>query len=211
MNSCNISLFKHFYSVQNCLKCQTLSPHEKFSHKWKGNIDASAMILSEAPGRKSIDKQKMWAGSTGKRLRNILSPLGYTLEEIFYMTDVIKCLPENNRDPFEEEIKNCQHFLKNEIEILKPKYILSFGRFALDTLAKLYRALTPIPDVTITDLHTNDGYTEIQFENFKVLVLVHPSAAGRMPHKLTYDNYRKHLIQIFSLIITIAVNENNII
>lgn len=201
MNNCNITLFKHFYSVKNCKICKTLTPWKKFNHKWKGSISAKAMIISEAPGSNSIDNEKMWSGASGQRIRNILRGIGYNVEDLFFLTDVVKCLPENNRDPLKDEIKNCTHYLQKEIEILKPKYILSFGRFALDFLAKLYKPLETIPNQTITQLHTNNGYLTIPFENFKVFVVVHPSAAGRWSHKLSYENYRKHMQEIFTNII----------
>ncbi len=143
----------------------------------------------------------MWTGSSGSRLRNILRKLGYNLEDIFFITDVVKCLPPNNRDPFTNEIANCTHFLEKEITLIKPKYILSFGRYALDFLSKRFKAIQPIPYGKITTLHTNKGYPKVMFDEFSVFVLVHPSAAGRKPNILSYDNYRKHLLEIFELII----------
>lgn len=77
--------------------------------------------MGEAPGKEEDEKGIPFVGRAGKLLRNILK-------------DVVKCRPPNNRIPLEEEIKSCFPFLEKQIEILKPRIIVSLGITALKTL-----------------------------------------------------------------------------
>jgi len=115
--------------IQNCAKCTSIKGYHKFSIKAHGSLSSKYMLVSEAPGRKSLESGKYWTGAGGKILRKCL-PENLELEDLFYLTDIVKCWPNEemeNRTPVEPEIKNCVHFLKSEIEVLNPDYIISLG------------------------------------------------------------------------------------
>jgi uracil-DNA glycosylase len=75
-----------------------LSPWTKFSSQSHGNPYAKGLIISEAPGTKSIEWGMMWMGAGGQRLRTVLREFGTTLEQEFYIIDTVKCLPPGDRD-----------------------------------------------------------------------------------------------------------------
>ncbi len=101
--------FKH------CQKCITIIGYKKFPSASHGKTDSEFMLVSEAPGKKSIDKEneseiKYWMGAGGKLLRSALmeadkeleevetndskdSTANKELEDIFYLTDIVKCWP----------------------------------------------------------------------------------------------------------------------
>jgi len=178
-----------------------LNPWKKFNYSVHGNPNAKAMIISEAPGSTSICIGQMWKGAGGARLRRVIRHFSKDLEDVFYMTDTVKCLPPDNRDPVDEEINNCSEYLLEEIEIVKPTVILSFGRFALDYLSFRYESIDPVPEGTITELHNDDRYIVIKFINFNVIPLLHPTRANQF---MNYDVYKKHVRNIFSEIIEFA-------
>jgi len=50
---------------------------------------------------------------------------------------VHNCRPPNNRDPQPEEVACCEAYLKQQIEMIKPKIILAVGRIAAQNLLKI--------------------------------------------------------------------------
>ncbi len=45
------------------------------------------------------------------------------------VTKAVKCLPPENK-PTPAEIRQCNHFLKNEIDLIQPRIILALGSIA---------------------------------------------------------------------------------
>ena len=196
--------------VKNCQKCKTIIGYKKFPLASHGKTDSEYMLVSEAPGKKSIDKKdeseiKYWMGSGGKLLRSSLAEASKELEEartnaepkevltnkeledIFYLTDIVKCWPnENNenRTPNESEITNCSPFLKREIEVLKPKLILSFGKKSSEFLLNQEISLK----VSHGKLFKYNNFTNI-------LVLYHPSGIDRFMNRGIYITQLKNLFK----------------
>ena len=107
--------------VQDCQKCKTIIGYNKFSSSSHGKADSGFMLVSEAPGKDSITAGKYWIGTGGKILRSCFTDTDINLEDIFYLTDIVKCWPnENNenRSPNESEILNCSSFLKRKLKYL---------------------------------------------------------------------------------------------
>jgi len=77
---------------------------------------------------------------------------------------VIKCRPPNNRDPLPIEIKNCQKWLDQQLELLSPKMIVTLGRYSL---AKFF------PGEPISKIH---GKARKQ-DNIIYFAMYHPAAA----------------------------------
>ncbi len=173
------------FEIQGCKKCMTIKGYKKFPIKSHGNLNSNAILVSEAPGRDSLCQNKYWLGAGGKILRDCL-PVNTELEDIFYLTDIVKCWPnENNenRKPFENEIENCSPFLSREIIEMKPKIILSFGGTSSSHLLNR--------DIKITKEH---GNISKYYENTVVITLLHPSGIDRFMNR---DIYKQQLASLF--------------
>lgn len=189
--------------IKLCEKCLTISPWIKFPLESHGNINSKYMIVSEAPGKKSIDERAFWQGQAGKRIRKILNQFNKQLEDIFYLTDIVKCWPkekysEKNRTPFDKEIDNCKYFLSKEIDIIKPKIIIVFGKPALLYFLNNFKLVSKFSFNNMNDIQNNEGYHILEFEKFKLIPLLHPSRSNQF---MNYDIYRQQLKEIFELII----------
>lgn len=91
------------------------------------------MILGEAPGREEDEAVRPFVGVSGKLLRSALSGERIPYEQ-FYITNTVKCFPHGT--PKKEHILPCTgHYLKREIELLEPNYILAVGTTALSALS----------------------------------------------------------------------------
>ncbi len=61
---------------------------------------------------------------------------GLALKDI-YITAVGRCAPPANK-PTPQELDNCQPFLEQEIEHIKPRVIVCLGRIAFDRLLRMF-------------------------------------------------------------------------
>ena len=52
-----------------------------------------------------------------------------TREDVF-TSNIVACIPPGNRDPETCEINRCKPFFEKQIELINPKMIITFGRFA---------------------------------------------------------------------------------
>jgi uracil-DNA glycosylase len=63
-----------------------------------------------------------------------MEELGYFREKDYYITNIVKCRPPENRDPKPDEIKTCSPYLFEQIKKMKPKIIITLGRFSFNFL-----------------------------------------------------------------------------
>jgi len=59
-----------------------------------------------------------------------------------YIANIIKCRPPQNRDPEPDEIAACEPFLKQQLILIKPKVIVTLGKFAAQCLLKTRTPIT---------------------------------------------------------------------
>jgi DNA polymerase len=64
--------------------------------------------------------------------------------EDVYIANVIKCRPPGNRNPEPDEIEQCEPFLFRQIDSIKPKVIVTLGKFAAQTLLRTEEAISRI-------------------------------------------------------------------
>lgn len=98
-----------------------------------GNPDACLMIVGEAPGKTEDEQGLPFVGRSGKLLTKALESLGIDREKIF-ITNVVKCRPQNNRTPNKKECAAYIDILKSQIEIIKPAVICALGKIATESL-----------------------------------------------------------------------------
>ncbi|MFA5515706.1 MAG: uracil-DNA glycosylase [Desulfuromonadales bacterium] len=100
-----------------------------------GNPHARLVLVGEAPGREEDERGEPFVGEAGRLLDRILFALGLRREEV-YICNVEKCRPPGNRDPLPEEIAACEPFLQRQLAAIRPRLIVSLGRFAAQTLLR---------------------------------------------------------------------------
>lgn len=83
------------------------------------------VVVGEAPGAEEDREGRPFVGASGKGLRKELA--ANDLTDDTYITNVVRCRPPNNRKPTAKEIKACRPYLLEELERLKPKFVVSLG------------------------------------------------------------------------------------
>lgn len=184
------SIEKLHLKIAKCQVCDSITGYRKFPFGAHGNVRSKVMIISEAPGKESIEQARFWLGRSGKLLRECLQHAGKNLERDFYVTDVVKCWPNSNnyknRKPDDNEIMNCRKFITKEVEILQPTAIFLFGKISAELFFD--------PRVNMGDLNGK----RIETEDGKILYcFYHPSYILRQNDLEWETEYREQLIKAF--------------
>ncbi len=118
--------------LQTCTRCPLCEQRQRVVFG-VGNPQADLVLVGEAPGREEDEKGVPFVGEAGRLLDRILFAMKLSRKDV-YICNVIKCRPPKNRDPQTEEIAACEQFLKQQLELIRPRLIIALGRFAAQTL-----------------------------------------------------------------------------
>lgn len=100
-----------------------------------GNPDADLMFIGEAPGRDEDLQGEPFVGRAGQLLTDIIKAMKMSRDDV-YIANVIKCRPPENRNPEPDELESCRPFIRRQVELIRPKVIVTLGRFALQSLTE---------------------------------------------------------------------------
>ncbi|MBN1582006.1 MAG: uracil-DNA glycosylase [Anaerolineae bacterium] len=115
--------------INRCTRC-ALSAGRTRAVPGEGPEHADILFIGEAPGFHEDRSGRPFVGASGKFLEQLLESIGLKREDV-YIANVIKCRPPGNRDPQPNEIEACKPFLDKQIDLLKPKIIVTLGRFSM--------------------------------------------------------------------------------
>lgn len=99
----------------------------------RGSDRARVMLIGEAPGRDEDLQGKPFVGRAGKLLNLMLASIGLTEDDV-YTTNTVYWRPPGNRTPTPLEIESCAPFLKRQIELLNPDFIVLLGNAAAKSM-----------------------------------------------------------------------------
>lgn len=141
-----------------------------------GNPDAQVVLVGEAPGKKEDQTGLPFVGASGRFLNELLALIGLKRQDI-YITNIVKFRPPNNRDPLASEKAAFLPYLLRQIDIIKPKLIVTLGRHSMDCF---------LPGLKISQVHGQASRKDGRL----YLPLYHPAAAlynGSMRQTLIDD------------------------
>jgi uracil-DNA glycosylase len=109
-----------------------------------GDPTADLLVVGEGPGAEEDRRGEPFVGRSGKLLDQlILEEMGLTRDR-FYIANVVKCRPPDNRDPRPDEIEACHPWLARQLELIAPKVLLTVGNFATRTLLGTKEGITKL-------------------------------------------------------------------
>ena len=120
--------------ISNCQNCVLGSTRKNFVFG-EGNPNADIMVIGEAPGADEDEQGMPFVGKAGKLLTDILKAINFERNDV-YIANICKCRPPSNRKPSTVEVFCCEPYLKKQIELIKPKFILALGLTAAEALFK---------------------------------------------------------------------------
>ena len=165
-----------------CTKCEIAKSRTK-AVPGEGSETAEIMFIGEAPGWNEDQQGRPFVGQAGHFLDELIASINLSRSQV-YIANVIKCRPPNNRDPLPIEISNCNPWLEAQIQVIRPKVIVTLGRYSM---AKFF------PGKVISKIHGSyqvvDGIT--------YFAMYHPAAAlhqGNLRQELVNDIKKLPLI-----------------
>jgi uracil-DNA glycosylase len=153
-------------SRKNCYLCKGLTNPAEYDNgifdsdhigpwsRWQGNLNTQLLIIGQDWGDTGYFQRngghEVDNNPSNKTIRELLAsieiPIGppsasnLGMSSIF-LTNAILCLKEGGlgAEVKREWFNNCgHHFLKPLIEIISPKVVVSLGKYAYETISKLY-------------------------------------------------------------------------
>lgn len=177
-----------------CTACPTIRGYRQFPATAAGRPDARFVLVGEAPGIASLRGARQWTGPGGMLLRREIRRLGLDLEDLFYLTNAVKCWPaaprrpgarrSGNRSPLASEAARCRSFLRQEIAALDPDLVVAVGAVAARAVVE---EVIRLPD---------DHLRRFRVGRQEVVVLLHPANASRHPG--VWPGYRASLLALFA-------------
>jgi uracil-DNA glycosylase family 4 len=118
-----------YEEINNCRQCD-IARYRTHAVPGEGAEDADIMFIGEAPGWHEDQQGRPFVGPAGKFLDELLGLIGLKRSQV-YITNVIKTRPPSNRDPLPQEIVNCRPWLDKQIELIRPRIIVTLGRYSM--------------------------------------------------------------------------------
>ena len=134
---------KDLAALGDRVRACTLCPlHEGRTHAvpGEGPLDPPVLLVGEAPGREEDASGRPFVGAAGRVLDKALRAAGLPRDAVF-VTNVVKCRPPGNRAPKADEMEACRPYLLAQIELVRPRILVTLGTSGLRSL------LGPGPDL----------------------------------------------------------------
>jgi len=145
-----------------------------------GSGKTGLVFVGEAPGRDEDLQGVPFVGRAGQLLTRIIEAIKFSRDDV-YITNVIKCRPEGNRDPLPDEVRLCSPYLVRQMELLKPRAICALGRFAAEALSGVKLSMAEY------------RRADLSYNGVRVIATYHPAACLRNPDlkKLVWEDVQK--------------------
>ena len=161
-------------SIENC----NLKNNSKNLIMGDGDINASIMLIGEAPGKLEDESGKSFQGETGSLLKKMLLAINIEMQKV-YSAYSINFRPPEDRKPTTQEIKRYAIFLKEHISTINPKIVILMGSTAMEAVTGLNNKISV----------ERGKWKEIILKNktFPLMITFSPSYLIRFPENKKYS------------------------
>lgn len=158
--------------VRVCRNCR-LHETRTLAVPGEGDPETEVVFVGEGPGYNEDRSGRPFVGRAGDLLVKLLGSIGWRRDEVF-ITNIVKCRPPENRDPFPDEVAACAPYLRRQLQVLDPAVIVTLGRHSMARFMPGARISQAHGTVRPVDPET--GATDAL-----VYAMYHPAAALRTP------------------------------
>lgn len=168
--------------ILHCTRCRLAESRHK-AVPGEGNVRTAIMFVGEAPGRDEDIQGRPFVGRAGQLLTKIINAMKFQRDEV-YITNIVKCRPPNNRNPQADEVASCKEYLVRQIDLIRPRVIVTLGRVATDFFITSKLGMTALRG---------------EFQNFgdiKIMPTFHPAylirnEGNRIIRKMVWEDMQK--------------------
>lgn len=164
---------KNLYApYKQCMACPLATQGRSQVVFGSGSADAEIMLIGEGPGQNEDLQGLPFVGRSGALLNKIFELLEVDRND-FFISNIVKCRPPNNRKPLPQESNTCKNILLHkQIKIVAPKVICTLGGSAAQGLLE--------QDLKITKIRG----TEFSYQGIPLIPTYHPAYILRNPSEL---------------------------
>lgn len=120
-----MSLAEIQHTCQSCTACKLAATRQNVVFG-EGDPNARLMLIGEGPGAEEDRTGRPFVGQAGQLLDQILATVGLS-RDIVYIANMVKCRPPGNRNPEPDEIAQCEHWLLEQLKIVRPQLLVTLG------------------------------------------------------------------------------------
>jgi uracil-DNA glycosylase len=142
------TMLKIIEDIGDCKRCRLHAGRKRIVFG-SGNESARLVFVGEGPGADEDEQGLPFVGRAGQLLTQMIegtaSKEGVALKRAdVYICNVVKCRPPDNRDPRADEIAACRPYLGSQLELIRPKVVVTLGNFATKLLLETELGITKV-------------------------------------------------------------------
>lgn len=154
--------------VSQCHLCD-LNKSRRQAMSGHGDPDADLMILDAYVSMAEDESGSYYAGRSGKSLSDMIENVLELSRDAVYLSHAVKCRPLGSHIPSASEWDSCRPYLFKQIELVRPKVIVTLG-------PDVYRLLTG----------DEEGFMQVRgqqigFGEYLLIPIYHPQFLLRNP------------------------------
>ncbi len=111
--------------VKSCPRCRLCETRTQTVFG-EGDVDAKIFFIGEGPGETEDQTGRPFVGRAGQLLDKMIAAMGLSRQQV-YIANIVKCRPPANRAPAPDETAACTPYLLRQLEIVRPKVIVTLG------------------------------------------------------------------------------------
>jgi uracil-DNA glycosylase family 4 len=138
-----------------------------------GTPGSRVMFVGEAPGGDEDRIGRPFVGRAGQLLDRMLNSIGLDRTKV-YIANVVPWRPPGNRTPTPQETLACLPFIRRQIELASPEFLVCLGASSAQTLLGVREGITRVRGRWFT-YHCDDGRA------LRTLAMLHPAYLLRQP------------------------------
>jgi uracil-DNA glycosylase family 4 len=115
--------------VRGCTRCRLCETRNNTVFG-EGSAEAKIFFIGEGPGENEDLQARPFVGRAGEMLNKWIAAMGLRREDV-YIANIVKCRPPSNRVPMPDEVATCTPYLERQLEIIRPRVIVTLGLPAL--------------------------------------------------------------------------------
>ncbi len=141
-----------------------------------GAPGSRVMFVGEAPGAEEDRLGRPFVGRAGQLLDRMLGAIGLDRQTV-YVANVVPWRPPGNRTPTPQETQICLPFIRRQIDLADPEFLVCLGGSAVRTLLGVQTGITRARGSWF-------AYQRQDGREIRALAMLHPAFLLRQPaHK----------------------------
>lgn len=155
--------------AEKCLKCGLARGRQNVVFGTGCSDRPAIAFVGEGPGEEEDRRGEPFVGKAGALLTSAITKgMGLRREDV-YICNVVKCRPPGNRAPLPEEVQACVEYLYRQLELVRPRVIVTLGQPAQRALCGLELGITKVRGIWR------------EWRGIKVMPTFHPAYILRNP------------------------------